>query len=346
MDFKIYKCPICEKQFEDNDDIVVCPKCGAPYHRDCYQLKNKCIFPELHKEHKSWTELNKPEDPKEVPPVEVEDDVIICKHCGHRNPLSANICERCGDLLDKPKTKVPPFFGENFYDEIENDEEGKSPFIRISTFDSDPFSDISFGLDNDEDYDGVSGKELINFVGSRRYYYGPVFKSIKKRNMNRFNFATFFFFELWYFYRKQYLKGFLCLSMILIPLIARIISSFFISPELKEKLIELSASNNYSNINALLDWLNNNASPLELTLYILPELMIILVFILKIFLAINANKQYYRFSVKKIKKIKAEPLQEGDDLLEKIRFAGGVNFSAAFCVFICEVILYFFITLL
>ena len=26
-------CPVCKKQFEDGDDIVVCPECGTPHHR-------------------------------------------------------------------------------------------------------------------------------------------------------------------------------------------------------------------------------------------------------------------------------------------------------------------------
>ena len=343
MDFNKYKCPVCEKQFDDNDDIVVCPKCGAPYHRDCYQIKNKCIFPELHKEHKSWIELNKPDEPEEVPPVEVDNNIIICKHCGHKNPASANVCEICGFVLEKYNKNVPPFFGEDFYD---NDDDGNNPFIRIGTINSDPFSDILHGLDNDKDYDGVSGKELISFIGPREFYYSFAFRSIKKRNYSRFNFASFFFFELWYFYRKQYLKGFICLSLTLLPLIMRLIASFFFSDEFKAQLIEQANAASYSNINTFVDWLYTNASTLEIAMYVLPELLLILVFVIKIFLAFNANKNYYRFAVKKIKKVKSLPLEENEDVLEKIRDAGGVNFSAAFCVFICEVILYFFIALL
>ena len=57
MDFKGKICPVCSKEFENDDDIVVCPKCGAPYHRDCYSIEGKCIFPDLHRSKQSWKEV-------------------------------------------------------------------------------------------------------------------------------------------------------------------------------------------------------------------------------------------------------------------------------------------------
>lgn len=36
MDYRGQHCPICGKEFCDGDDIVVCPECGTPYHRECY----------------------------------------------------------------------------------------------------------------------------------------------------------------------------------------------------------------------------------------------------------------------------------------------------------------------
>ena len=32
-DYKNKKCVVCKELFSDYDDIVVCPECGAPYHR-------------------------------------------------------------------------------------------------------------------------------------------------------------------------------------------------------------------------------------------------------------------------------------------------------------------------
>ena len=36
MDYKGCKCASCHKVLKEGDDIVICPECGAPYHRECY----------------------------------------------------------------------------------------------------------------------------------------------------------------------------------------------------------------------------------------------------------------------------------------------------------------------
>ena len=54
MDYTGIKCPVCEKTFTKQDDVVVCPECGAPYHRECYQKEGHCIFEEKHQKGESW----------------------------------------------------------------------------------------------------------------------------------------------------------------------------------------------------------------------------------------------------------------------------------------------------
>ena len=54
MDYTGIKCPVCEKTFTKQDDVVVCPECGAPYHRGCYQKEGHCIFEEKHQKGESW----------------------------------------------------------------------------------------------------------------------------------------------------------------------------------------------------------------------------------------------------------------------------------------------------
>ncbi len=48
MDFKNYFCPVCKKQFTDDDDVVVCPDCGTPHHRECYNEIGKCFNENSH----------------------------------------------------------------------------------------------------------------------------------------------------------------------------------------------------------------------------------------------------------------------------------------------------------
>ena len=48
MNYKNKQCPVCKNLFKDSDDIVVCPDCGAPYHRECYNETKKCIYEDKH----------------------------------------------------------------------------------------------------------------------------------------------------------------------------------------------------------------------------------------------------------------------------------------------------------
>ncbi len=49
------KCPICEKEFDGNDDIVVCPLCGTPHHRACYKKNGECGHFDEHSSGFRWS---------------------------------------------------------------------------------------------------------------------------------------------------------------------------------------------------------------------------------------------------------------------------------------------------
>lgn len=42
------KCPVCNKKFVDGDEIVVCPKCATPHHRECYNSLGHCVNRDKH----------------------------------------------------------------------------------------------------------------------------------------------------------------------------------------------------------------------------------------------------------------------------------------------------------
>ena len=70
MKYKNYKCPVCSNQFNEEDDIVVCPECGTPHHRECYIQNGKCANADKHGT----------DEPIEVEFVDVEDDEEIISH--------------------------------------------------------------------------------------------------------------------------------------------------------------------------------------------------------------------------------------------------------------------------
>ena len=67
MKFTGEKCLVCQNVFTDEDDIVVCPECGTPHHRECWFANGCCINEELHAagyEYKTAEKENEPESEK------------------------------------------------------------------------------------------------------------------------------------------------------------------------------------------------------------------------------------------------------------------------------------------
>lgn len=105
MNYKGVSCPVCGQPFQEGDDIVVCPECGAPHHRACYKQLGHCAMEQqLHPQHLSW------QNPNDQPPAAAADgsDDIICPNCGlfcHSEDVS---CPNCHfPLKTKPKVSHP-----------------------------------------------------------------------------------------------------------------------------------------------------------------------------------------------------------------------------------------------
>ena len=98
MDFLGKTCPVCSQNFHEGDDVVVCPKCGAPYHRDCYKQNGKCIFPELHKDGSFHFHFLCNASALKL----VDSDTVIVK--GHKKPIKNKTADRYGVPLDERRT--------------------------------------------------------------------------------------------------------------------------------------------------------------------------------------------------------------------------------------------------
>ncbi len=47
-------CPVCNQNFQTDDDIVVCPVCGTPHHRECYKQNGSCSNTDKHNDEFRW----------------------------------------------------------------------------------------------------------------------------------------------------------------------------------------------------------------------------------------------------------------------------------------------------
>ncbi len=189
-------CTSCRQLLKQDDDIVVCPECGSPYHRECYKNEGRCVNTLLHENGESW-------QPAAPAPSNAPEAVSerVCPNCGAHNSATAAFCESCGVSLDsgvRPEPRpegqytyggVPPFGGQANGAGGMN---GMPQFMNIRT------------VASDTDVDGNTVGEYSEYVGGKFYYYIPKFLRFAKSGSKfSFNFAAFFFPQFWFAYRKM-----------------------------------------------------------------------------------------------------------------------------------------------
>ncbi len=74
MDYTKYFCPVCNEKFDENSDVVVCPDCGTPHHRNCWFDSGKCFNADHHAQNENLGSNYVAEAPEEteIPHVEAE----------------------------------------------------------------------------------------------------------------------------------------------------------------------------------------------------------------------------------------------------------------------------------
>lgn len=63
-------CAFCHAYLFEEDDVVYCPTCGAPHHRECYNKIGHCALEELHGTENQYDLLKKKQQEKETAEAE------------------------------------------------------------------------------------------------------------------------------------------------------------------------------------------------------------------------------------------------------------------------------------
>ena len=208
--YKGYKCIVCDKDFEETDDIVVCPECGTPYHRECYNQVGECINTELHAEGVSWSQKMNAEEDKAEETQQVE--TTVCPMCGFPNEQGQDFCLRCNFPLNGGDTDR---YGNDVHDQnlFTNYEPTGQAFGGQQGQPFNPLTGGILAIENDTDIDGIRAKDIADYVGSNKFYFLAQFMKFAKLKIKRsFNFCAFLFPEYYYFYRKMMGHGFFFLT--------------------------------------------------------------------------------------------------------------------------------------
>lgn len=303
LDYKGEKCLCCGIEFKDGDDIVVCPECGTPYHRECYLKEGACINTSLHEEGRSWS-----------PKGESEQEEVRCQRCGGLNKSDFEYCSHCGFPLKQEETERP--FNEqrsggyqNYGGGYQNSGGrfygpgggfGPTPFgAGMFGQNMDPFDYFcrSYGVDPSEQVDGIGIKEYYKYVRGNAMYFIMKFLRFSKEGIKRsINFPALLFPHIYFFFRKMYAQAITYLTI-------SIISSIFMS-WLFASSIDLSTITSYDQIyTAIADKMSD-----PLMFYGVLGIAVITL-ITRIISGVFANYWYYKKVTKDVNQIMSEPME-------------------------------------
>lgn len=341
LNYKGLPCPVCNVRFNDGDDIVVCPECGAPYHRECYNSSGKCIFPDLHAVGASWEPAPAQSENSENADSTYEIKDQECPKCGALNAHSAVYCNYCGSVLNPSEDtetrndtgSVPPQYNQNSF--------GGMYGVQFNPFD--PMGGVDPAETMEEDITYGEASKLVQ-VNTR--YYMQQFKRIKMLGKSRFNFCAFICSGPWMLYRKMYKKGIMMTSLLFIMYLTRIlISNLYYMPVLESTLNKLgySAENlSYSGLYSAMassDFISAIANePMMFAASLAMVLCTVGMFVIMLICGIKGNKMYMNHTAETIRQIKAES-DNSMQYEEKIKIGGGTNTIVALVLLICYIVI-------
>lgn len=184
MKYENETCPVCGEKFTADSDVVVCPDCGTPHHRECYFKINHCSNEERHGMGFVWKASAAPTAIPEAPTKREEAPNVL-------PPLS------------RDRTPENGIAGE-----ITIDKDGNQRLVYREIRGNERIGDATVA-----DYAAVIQKNVRKFI--------PKFMMLDKSGGKvNWNWAAFFFGPFWLAYRKMWKHAIIAMLVIsIIPLV-------------------------------------------------------------------------------------------------------------------------------
>ncbi len=198
-------CVSCKKTFSDGDDIVVCPDCGAPHHRSCYEALGHCTLQDKHSDKFIWQ--------AHIPDADNangQSHAAICPNCNAANPPHGRFCQMCGTPLENDSADAQGSSRSYGQYNRHAQSDGGLP-------DAAPRPDGGAPAFDRWNIDGITSQELSAYTGSSSYYFLRQFKWILGTQYNMsWNWSALVFSFFYFFYRKMYKVGFALLGFYIV----------------------------------------------------------------------------------------------------------------------------------
>lgn len=283
MNYLNEKCAVCEKDFIESDDIVVCPYCGTPHHRECYNSMGYCKNEELHSQSFEWKPSSKQAVNEPVSALNDGHQIVFCPNCGKENPASEPVCLNCGARL------------------YNNAQFGFSQQpVMLPNMQNQQFSTNVVQISPDDTIGGNKVSDTAEYVQMNAHRYIPKFYKMEKTGSKlSFNWAAFLFSPYWFFFRKMHIIGFVIM----------LLSLFVTGVCTTDRVVEAS-QNYYTAIEQYYagEISNEQLAAVSSEIIRLPEIVIETVFSLavKIFSGVFGNYFYKKKAEKDIAEIKTK----------------------------------------
>ena len=299
---KYYGCPCegCGEPLTLKDDIVVCPDCGAPYHRTCYEKLGRCIHSPAHAAGYEW----------HFPYQDAE--LRTCPSCGERTLRSEETCRCCGAALP-PETEADEqlndrkaaqdeqhggFDYERFYRQYE--QQTMDPLHR----------NLQAAFGKDELIDGIPSSDWMTYIGTAAPAYLNDYSRMQLQHTKiSMCLSALVFGPFYFFYRKAWKPAF-----------------GFLAAELVVALP------------TLLSMMQATGSPLtagisSTVIVILSRIMTVLSFALVMLRTLYAKWLYRKSAAERIRRIRAE-FPDPEQRRAVLNAQGGVSIAACIGAFI------------